>query len=73
MEGGDFISDGYTVMHAGGPTCQRGVAVIAETKVAERVTVMDRFGDRIMEVKVKADPVDMVIVQAYLPIKMGKS
>ena len=54
-------------MYAGGPTCQRGVAVIAEAKVAERVTEIDRFGDRIMVVKVKADPVDMVIVQAYLP------
>src|SRR6478609_3246696 len=54
-------------MYAGGPTCQRGVAVIAEAKVAERVTEIDRFGDRIMVVKVKAGLVDMVIVQAFLP------
>src|SRR6478609_3310459 len=53
--------------YVGGPTCQRVVAVIAEAKIAERVTEIDRFGDRIMVVKVKADPVDMVIVQAYLP------
>ena len=66
-DGGDFVSDGYRVMYAGGPTCQRGVAVIAEAKVDERVTEIDRFGDRIMVVKVKADLVDMVIVQAYLP------
>src|SRR6476469_3407591 len=66
-DGGDFVSDGCRVMYAGGPTCQRGVAVIAEAKVAERVTEIDIFGDRIMVVKVKADPVDMVIVQAYLP------
>src|SRR6476469_4076439 len=66
-DGGDFVGDGYRVMYAGSPTCQRGVAVIAEAKVAERVTEIDRFGDRIMVVKVKADPVDMVIVQAYLP------
>src|SRR6476661_5613008 len=65
-DGGDFVSDGYRVMYAGGPTCQQGVAVIAEAKVAERVTEIDRFGDRIMVVKVKADPVDMVILQAYL-------
>src|SRR6476619_503267 len=54
-------------MYAGGPTCQRGVAVIAEAEVAERVTEIDRFGDRIMVVKLKADPVDVVIVQVYLP------
>ena len=35
-DGGDFVSVGYRVMYAGGPTCQRGVAVIAEAKVAER-------------------------------------
>src|SRR6476469_1277842 len=63
-DGGDFVSYGYRVMYAGGPTCQRGVAVIVEAKVAERVTEIDRFGDRIMVVKVKADPVDMV--PAYL-------
>src|SRR6476469_3120383 len=66
-DGGDFVSDGYRVMYAGGPTCQQGVAVIAEAKVAERVTEIYRFGDRIMVVKVKADPVDMVIIPAYLP------
>src|SRR6476619_7450555 len=66
-DGDDFVSDGYRVMYAGGPTCQRGVAVIAEAKVAERVTEIDRLGDRIIAVKVKADPVDMGIVQAYLP------
>ena len=65
-DGGDFVSDGYRVMYAGAPTCQQGVAVIAEAKVAERVTEIDRLGDRIMVVKVKDDPVDMVIVQAYL-------
>src|SRR6478736_5815909 len=42
---GYFVSDGYEVMYAGGPTCHRGVAVIAEAKVAERVTEIDRFGD----------------------------
>src|SRR6476469_2918007 len=66
-DGGDFVSDGYRAMFAGGPTCQREVAVIAESKVAESVTEIDRFGDRIMVVKVKTDPVDMAIVQAYLP------
>src|SRR6476661_9320873 len=66
-DGGAFVSDGYRVMYAGCPTCQRGVAVIAEAKVTERVTETDRFGDRIMVVKEKAGPVDMVIVQAYLP------
>ena len=35
-DGDDFVNDGYRVMYAGGPACQRGVAVIVEAKVAER-------------------------------------
>ena len=75
---GDFISDGYRIMYAGGPTCQRGVAVIAEAKVAERETEIDRFGDRIMVVKVKADPVDMVMSkhtcrQPTMKMRMSKN
>ena len=31
-DGGDFVSDGYRVMYAGGPTCQQGIAVIAGAK-----------------------------------------
>src|SRR6476619_6568852 len=42
-DGGDFVSDGYRVTYAGGPTCQQGVAVIAEAKVAEREIEIDRF------------------------------
>ena len=42
-DGGGFVSYGYRVMYAGGPTCQRGVAVIAEAKVAERVTEIDKI------------------------------
>src|SRR6476661_5789158 len=57
-DGGDFVSDGYRVMYTGSPTCQRGIAVIAEGKVAERVTEIDRFTDRITVVKVKAENVD---------------
>ena len=46
-DGGNFVSDGYRVIYASGPICQRGVAVIAEAKVAERITEIYRFGDRI--------------------------
>src|SRR6478609_6475267 len=31
-DGGDFVSDRYRVMYAGGPTCQQGIAVIAGAK-----------------------------------------
>src|SRR6478609_6859270 len=63
--GGDFVSDGYSVMYAGGPTCQRGVAVISDVKVAERVTDIEKYGDRAIVVKIKTEPVDMIIVQVY--------
>ena len=73
-----YIFSDYRVIYAGVPTCQRGVAVIAEARVAERVTEIDRFRDRIMVVKVKADPMDIAIVQAYcrqltMKTRMSKS
>src|SRR6478609_7005701 len=41
--------------------------LLQRPKIAETVTEIDRFRDRIIVVKVRADSVDMMIVQAYLP------
>jgi exonuclease III len=64
---GDFISEGIRVIYAGGEEHQRGVALLLEKKVAECVTGIERYGDRIVVVKIKAEPTNMVIVQVYMP------
>ena len=45
----------------------KGVAVIVDNNIAKKVAALERHGDRIIIVKVKAEPVVMVLVQVYMP------
>ena len=64
---GDFRSDDVRVMYSGGEESQRGVAILLDKEFAKRVIKMDAISDRLMLVKIKAEPVDMVVIQVYLP------
>ena len=64
---GDFDSDGVRVIYSGGDECQREVAVMLDGEVAKRVTCVEQVSDRILAVKISAMPVDMLIVQIYMP------
>jgi endonuclease/exonuclease/phosphatase family metal-dependent hydrolase len=64
---GDFYSDRYRVIYAGGSESQRGVAVILDGEVAKRVIEVVQRSDRILLVKLQAEPVDIAIVQVYMP------
>ena len=66
-DGGDFESDGYRVLYAGEKECQRGVAIILDRTCANKVISVERYGDRIIMVKLQAEPVNMCIVQIYMP------
>jgi hypothetical protein len=66
-EGGDFVSDGFRVIYAGGMESQRGVGIVLDKETAKGVTKIVRIGDRILLVKIAAVPVDLVIIQVYMP------
>ena len=66
-EGGDFMSDGMRVIYAGGNENQRGVAVILDGETAKRVTKIVQHSDRLILVKIQAEPVDLVVIQIYMP------
>ena len=66
-DGGDFESDGFRVCCAGGAERQRGVAIILDKEMAKRVLKVEMVSDRIILVKIQAEPVDLVIVQVYMP------
>ena len=66
-EGGDFVSDGVRVMYSGGKESQRGVAVIVDNETAKRVTKVIQHSDRMMLVRIQAEPVDIVVIQVYMP------
>ena len=64
---GDFTSDEYRVIHFGGEKGQRGVAVMLDRMFSDRVTKVVQHSDRLILVRIKADPVDLVVVQVYMP------
>ena len=66
-EGGDFESEEFRVCYAGRKESQRGVAIILDKEMAKRVLKVGMVSDRIISVKIQADPVDLVIMQVYMP------
>jgi hypothetical protein len=66
-EEGDFMSDEVRVIYSGGKESQRGVAIILDKETAKRVSVTRQIDDRLMMVKILAKPVDLVIIQVYMP------
>ena len=66
-EGEDFESEEFRVCYAGGKESQRGVAIILDKEMAKRVLKVDMISDRIISVKIQADPVDLMIIQVYMP------
>jgi len=63
---GDFVTDEARMIYSGGE-CQRVVATMIDAKVAKRITEVQQCSDRLIMVKVSAMPVDMVIIQVYMP------
>src|ERR1043165_764842 len=66
-EGGDFMSEGIRVIYSEDNKGQSGVAILLEDRVANCVTEIERSGDRLLSVRIQAFPVDIVIMQVYMP------
>jgi endonuclease/exonuclease/phosphatase family metal-dependent hydrolase len=64
---GDFMTDEYRIIYSGGEKGQRGVAMILDRTMGERVSKVIQYNDRLMLVRIKAEPVDLVLVQVYMP------
>ena len=66
-EGGEFISEGIKVGYAGGDKSQNGVAILMSDRVARCVTRVERVEDRMILVTIRGHPVDITIMQVYMP------
>ena len=64
---GDFMSDGVRVIYSGGVKHENGVAILLDKEMAAKVICIERCSDRMITVKVKAEPVDLFIIQVYMP------
>ena len=65
----DYVSeeDGVRMTYSGGEEKQRGVGIIIDEETAERIVEVEKCSDRLIIVKVNATPVDMVLIQVYMP------
>jgi len=69
---GDFTSDDIRVIYGGGKESQRGVAVLLDKETAKSVIKVIYHSDRLLLVKLKAEPVDLLVIQVYMPTSAYK-
>ena len=55
------------MFYSGGVQAEKGVAVMLRNDIFKRLTKVDCCSDRLMFVKISAKPVDIVLVQVYMP------
>jgi len=67
-EQGDFESDEYRIIYSGGTESQRRVTLVLDKEIRRKVGSIHQRSDRLMVVKMQAEPVDLVIFQVYMPI-----
>ena len=46
---------------------ENGVAIVLRNDVVKHLTKVECYSDRLMFVKISAKPVDIVLVQVYMP------
>jgi exonuclease III len=64
---GDLVRDEVRMVYSGGQKCQRGVAILFDKEVSERISEIEKITDRLMMVIVSDEPVDIVLIQVYMP------
>jgi hypothetical protein len=53
--------------YSGRIKAEKGVKVVLRNDIVKRLTKEECYSDRLMFVKISAKPVDVVLVQVYMP------
>src|SRR5215469_9478865 len=64
---GDFMSEEVRVLYKGGNESQRGVAILLDKNIQKGLKYVSSINDRLLAIRISAKPVDLVIVQVYMP------
>ena len=64
---GEISSGDYTVYYSGGERAERGVARVVHKSIVRSVVKKIVCNDRIIALKLKAEPVSILIMQVYMP------
>jgi len=65
-ENSDITTHGYRLIYSGGSQCQRGVGKTLNKQAAKNVKEVDTISDRLLIVRLAADPVDLNIIMVYM-------
>ena len=68
----DFKSGEYRIIGSGGDMKRHGVAIIVDEKTCGDILHVECISERVMMMKIKAKPVDMMIIQVYMPTSRAK-
>ena len=63
---GEIRSGDYTVYYLEGERAERGVAIVVHKNVVRSVVKKIVCNDRIIAIKLKAEPVSILIMQVYM-------
>ena len=62
----DIEDDGFRIVNSGGEESQRGVSLLLCKEAAKAVKELECISDRMMMVRLRADPVNLNVVVAYM-------
>ena len=64
---GEIRSGDYAAYYSRGECAERGVAIVVHKNIVRRVVKKIACNDRIIAIKLKAEPVNILIMQVYMP------
>jgi hypothetical protein len=64
---GEIRSSDYTVYYSGGGRAEKGVAIVVHKSVVRSVVKKIVYYDRIIAIKLQAEPINILMIQVYTP------
>jgi exonuclease III len=64
---GKIRSGDFTVYYSGGDRAENGEAIVVHKTIVKSVVKKSVYSDRLIAVKLNAEPVSILIVQVYMP------
>ena len=61
------MSDEFRVIYSGGKVRQRSVALLLDKHTANNLCRIEAVSDRLLAVRIKESPVDIVVLVVYMP------
>jgi exonuclease III len=64
---GEIRCGDYTVYYSGGERAEKGVAIVVHRSVVRSVVKKIVYNNRIIAIKLQAEPINILMMQVYLP------